>query len=231
MAKHLQILRSILPLALTAILTTGLVACATPEPEEPTPTPTAPEAVEEDTAEANGDFVAAEWAAPVTNPGDLLGTISGPDFQVDVYQVGTIAATTTGQFADPTTNEPIIDVGDELVFVNYVVTNTGSEDIPLSFTLVDVTATYGDWPYLQGMDSVVDFDLDEAMEINRAGLRTGVDEAPFIWEPGTSYSYGENFLYQSGSPIVFDASLTPADQDGDLIHDENRSAELATTIK
>ena len=39
------------------------------------------------------------------------------------------------------------------------------------------------------------------------------------------------FLYQSGSHIVFDASLTPADTDGDLIHDEKRSAELATTIK
>lgn len=229
MAKHVRILRSILPLALTAILTTGLVACTTPEPEGPAPT--APEVAEEDTAEANGDFVAAEWAAPVTNPGDLLGSISGPDFQVDVYQVGTIAATKAGQFVDPTTNEPIIDVGDELVFVNYVFTNTGSDDIPLSFTLIDVAATYDDWPYLQGMDSVVDFDLDEAMEINRAGLGSDAGESPFIWKPGTSFSYGENFLYQSGSPIVFAASLTPADKDGDLIHEEKRSAELAITIK
>lgn len=201
------------------------------EDEPDTSTSASPEAESPDTPVATGDFVAASWANPVTNPGDLLTTITGDGFQVDVYQVGTAAATKTGQFANPDTNKPIIEVGAELVFVNYIVTNTGTEDIPLSYSLVDVTARYADWPYLQGMDSVVDFALDEQMGINRSGLGTGDDDQPFVWEPGTSFSYGQNFLYEANGPITFSASLTPVDENGDLLHDLGQDVDAETTIK
>lgn len=227
----LRIARSLLPIAFAAVLTAGLVACSTPTPE-PTPESEAPEVVEEETApETSGDFTAASFAKPVTNPGELLDTFSGENFQVDVYQVDTAIAEKTGQFVNPDTNKPIIEIGAEIVFVNYVITNTGSEDIPLTYSLVDVTARYDDWPYMQGMDSVVSSELFGSMQVNDTGLGLDVGESPFIWEPGTSFSYGQNFLYQSGSPIVFTASLTPADEDGDLVHDEKQEIELATTIK
>jgi hypothetical protein len=232
----LRISRAIPILLVSGILVAGLTACAAPVDDDPKPDKS--ESVEETPVEeteeapvATGDFVAASWANPVTDPGELLTSVTGTNFQVDIYQVGTAAATKTGSFANPETNKPIIEVGAELVFVNYIITNTSDEDIPLSYSLVDVTARYADWPYLQGMDSITDFALDEQMNINRAGIAPGSSEAPFIWEPGTSFSYGQNFLYQANSPITFSAGLTPALDNGDLDHDKGQDVKVDTTIK
>lgn len=226
--------RSIAPALLSAALIVGLVGCA-PAAEPETSASPAPEPEASETSEsapvATGDYVAASWAKPITDPGELLTTITGEGFQVDIYQVGTAAATKTGNFANPDTNKPIIEVGAELVFVNYIVTNTSSEDIPLSYSLVDVDGRYESWPYLQGMDSVTDFDLDAQMNINNGALATGVGESPFIWEPGTSFSFGQNFLYEANGAITFEASLTPSLPDGDLDHDKNQRIEAATVIK
>jgi len=52
--------------------------------------------------------------------------------------VGTAAAASTGSFVDAETNTPLIEVGDEIVFVNYVVTNTGTESQKLTALLMDV---------------------------------------------------------------------------------------------
>jgi len=228
----MRIPRSATPVLLAAALTVGLVGCSTPaappaapEASEPAPTP------EETTAAPSGDGDAASFAKPVTTPGELLGSASGDGFTVDVYQVGTAAASKTGQFANPDTNAPIIEVGAELVYVNYVITNTGTEDIPLSYSLVTVNPRYDDWPYMQGMDSVVDSEQFETMEVNSTAMATGVGDAPFIWEPGTTFSYGINFLHQANSPIEFTVGLTPADESGDLVHDKKQELKIDTTIK
>ena len=231
----MRISRALPILLASGLLVAGLSACAAPVEEDTKPDTS--ESSEETPVEeteapvATGDYVAASWANPITNPGELLTSVTGTNFQVDIYQVGTVAATKTGSFANPDTNKPIIEVGAELVFVNYIVTNTSDEDIPLSFSLVDVTARYADWPYLQGMDSIVDSALDTQMNINRSALATGNLEAPFIWEAGTSFSYGQNFLYQANSPITFAAGLTPADESGDLNHDLAQDVSVDTTIK
>lgn len=222
--------RSVLTLLTAAAVVGTLVACAptaAPDIDETVDTPAVEEAAEEAPV-TNGDT--AEFAKPVTEPGELLTTITGEGFSVAVYQVGTEKATKVGQFATPDGN-PVIEVGADIVFVNYVVTNTGTADIPLGYSLVDVTARYDDWPYLQGMDSVVDSALFESLQVNSFPLGNGVGDAPFVWKPGTSFSYGQNFLYQAGSPIVFTATLIPVDDAGDLLHDERQEVEGATSIK
>ena len=163
-----------------------------PDTDEVVDAPVVEEAAEEAPV-TDGDT--AEFAKPVTEPGELLTTITGDGFSVAVYQVGTEKASKTGQFATPD-GKPVIEVGADIVFVNYVVTNTGTADIPLSYSLVDISARYDDWPYLQGMDSVVDSALFESLQVNSSPLATGVGDAPFVWKPGTSFSYGQNFLYQ-----------------------------------
>lgn len=227
----MRIPRTAAPFILAAALTVGLVGCTAPEPVASPETETTAPAPEETTAAPSGNGDAASFANPVTTPGELLSSAEGDGFKIDIYQVGTATASKTGQFANPDTNKPIIEVGAEVVYVNYVVTNTGTEDIPLSYSLVDVQARYDDWPYLQGMDSVVDSAQFAEMQVNSTGIATGVGEAPFIWEPGTSFSYGENFLYQSGSPIEFKVGLTPADESGDLNHDAKQEIVINTTIK
>lgn len=195
-------------------------------PEETTSTTEAEE--EESEPAASGDT--PEWAKPYETPGELLTTIEGENFEVAVYQVGVTQATKSGGFVDPDTNQPLIAEGDDIVFVNYVITNTSDEAIKLPFNLVSIDATYADWPYMQGMDSISDLTLYEEMKVNNSAFERGSTEAPFIWEPGTSFSYGDNFKYQAGSPITFEATLTPADDAGELLHDQRKEVAAEATI-
>ncbi len=173
----------------------------------------------------------AEWAEPYETPGELLTTIEGENFQVDVYQVDTTESPKDGSFVNPDTNEPILAEGDPIVFVNYVFTNTSDEDIPLSFSLVDVNAEYANWEWMQGMDTITDRDLWEEMGVLSTTVTPDGSEAPFIWEPGTTFAAGDNFHYQPGESITFTARLTPSDDEGDLVHDERQEVEVETTIK
>ncbi|WP_265521656.1 hypothetical protein [Oerskovia flava] len=247
----MRIPRTLAALSVTGLVLIGSAACADSEtPADATATTEAETADDADVSEeeteepaeeetedaeevdssASGDV--PEWANPVTTPGEQISSLSGDDFQVDVYQVGTTEATKTGQFADPETNEPLIDEGDEIVFVNYVITNTGDEPIQLGSSLVNISARYDDWPYMQGMDSIVDSELFEAQEVNDGGLAAGsyVDPSVYVFEPGQTFSYGQNFAYQSGSPITFSAVLVPVDSAGDLRHDVRQEVEGTGTI-
>ena len=239
----MHLARSLATAATVCLAVAGLTACsgdddATPDDAAPTvePSEEAPEPVEEEPEDeepaAPTDGSAAPWANPVTTPGDLLTTLSGDGFTVDVYQVGVTQATRTGSFVNPDTNEPIIPVGSDIVFVNYVVTNTGSAPLSLGSSLIQVKGTYDDWPWAQGMDSVTDFDLFEQMGVNVNAARPDAYVDPYVlaFEPGASYSVGANFAHQPGSPIVFTATLVPVDANGDLLHDARQEVSAPATI-
>lgn len=214
---------------------------ATPKPEstdsteetagaEVTESPESPESAESP-AEASASGGQPTWANPVTEPGELLSSIEAGDLTVDVYQVGTMPADDTGSFVDPGTNTPLIEVGDTLVFLNYVVSNNGAA-VDLGSSLVDVSARYDDWPYMQGMDGLTGDELWVAQGINEPGLSAeGYSEAGiYTFEPGQRFSYGDNFEHQPGSPITFDVTYIPVDAGGELLHDERVEAEGTATI-
>ena len=241
--------------AAASIAALGLAACSGDDAEETT-TPAVQEdspAAEETTDEAeettdeaeetteddseapeagSGDYTTAPWAYPVIGDGELLTTIELGDIVVEVFQVGVTQATKTGSFVDPEENEPIIDVGDDIVFVNYVVTNHG-DPVDLGSSLMAVSPRYDDWPYMQGMDSITDFELTEQMGVNRTVIAPGDRAAPMIYTLGTgeSFSEGDNFHYQAGSPITFEVRYTPVDDEGDLVHDDRVEAEGSATIE
>lgn len=242
----MRLTRSLTLAAALSLVVAGLGACSGAEPTAPpkedpaivepegkTP-PVAEDPVEEPAEEpvAVGDGTAASWAHPVTAEGELLTTVSGTGFTVDVYQVGVTQATRTGLFVNPETNEPIIPAGSDIVFVNYVVTNTGSEPLSLGSTLIQVEGTYDDWPYIQGMDTVTDFALFEQMGVNTSAARPDAYADPYVlvFEPGTSYSVGANFAHQPASPITFTATFVPVDSNGDLLHDQRQEVSGQATI-
>lgn len=218
----------------------GISACSGAEPTA-TPQKTPPAVEPEEQAEPEPDEAevepadggaAASWANPVTTNGELLTTLAGTGFTVDVYQVGVTQATRSGLWVDPDTQEPIIAEGSDIVFVNYVVTNTGSESLTLGSLLIQVEAKYDDWPYLQGMDTVSDFDLYEQMGVNVNGARPDAYADPYVlvFEPGTQYSVGSNFAHQPASPITFTATLVPVDENGELLHDARQEVTGQATI-
>lgn len=245
----MRISRGIATLSIAALTLVGVSACSSDEPEETTTTAEETEAPEPEETESEasepeedadsdeeaeapaGTGSAASWANPVTTPGTLLTTVTSDQFTLDIYQVGVTQATKTGQFVDPDGN-PIITEGSDIVFVNYVVTNTSGETIPLGASLVDVSPRYADWPYMQGMDSVVDSDLFEAQEVNSGAAAAGSYVDPYVlaWEPDTQFSYGENFRHQVGSPITFTVTMIPVDDQGELLHDQKVEVTADTTI-
>ena len=194
--------------------------------EEPTEEPT-----DEPTEEPAADGDKPEWARPYDTTGDLLATAEAGDVSVEIHQIGTAQAPKDGRFVDPDNNEPILKEGDEIVFVNYVVTNNG-DPIDLGSTLVDVTPRYADWKWMQGMDGATDSALYEEMEVNQSGIQPGTMADPTVYTLGSgqTFSWGDNFAYQPGGEITFTVRYTPVDENGDLVHDDRVEGEVTTNI-
>ncbi|MGJ9412898.1 hypothetical protein ACHAAC_09335 [Aeromicrobium sp. CF4.19] len=212
------------------LLTLGLTACSE-DAEEPTTTETPAAEETEEAAEPAAEGQPA-WANPIAEGGDVVATVDlGDDRSLEVRQMSVETATTTGNFVDPENNEPIVDEGDDVVYVNYVLTN-GGDPIDLGSSIFSVDARYDDWPYMQGMDGITDSELTESLGLYTSGVATGQMADPTVYTLGTgeSVAIGENFLYQEDSPISFDVSMTPVDAEGELLSDERIEAEGTGTI-
>lgn len=231
----MRITSGIAGIAIASAVVLGLGACsgAADETEDAASTESAAEdqAVTETEEPAEDDAASASgqpsWANPVSTGGELLTTVELENgITVEMYQVGTTEATETGNFVDPDTNEPLIDVGDEIVVVNYVVTNDG-DPIDLGASFVDIETRYDDWPWMQGMDGITDDEVYASMGVSDDVIATGQfsDDNVYTFGTGESYSIAENFIYQEGSPFTIDVSVTPVDENGDLVHDEKVEAE------
>jgi len=184
----------------------------------------------EEPAAASGDQ--PEWAHPVQTKGDKISTFEVGDITVDVYQVGTAKAPKQGSWVDPETNKPIIDKGDEIVFVNYVITNNG-KDVDLGSSLVSVKPRYDDWKYAQGMGGITDSALYEQMGVQSFGIVPGKNSENNVYTLGSGqqFTYGENFHHQANSPITFEATAVPVDAEGELLHDQRMEGKGTGTIK
>ena len=221
----MKLSRTLAVLATAAALTIGLAACTTATgggAGNPSPSSTAAGA---------GYGATASWASPLTTPGTLVTTVTGTNFKVDIFQVGTAVASKAGQFLDPQTGKPIISAGDKIVYVNYVFTNTGTTTISLGNDLAGVEPRYADWPFLQGMDSVADADQAKTEKVNLSAFGPSAGSSPFEWKPGTSFSYGENFTYESNSAISFTVTMIPVLASGDPNVAKKQIITASSTIK
>lgn len=236
----MRITRCLAATAALSLAVAGLSACSGDDAPRPEPTrsaePQAEKVVEEtpeepvDEPATEGDLPAAEWARPVSVVGDLLTTITSTSFKVDVYQVDVAQSTTDSMWVDPDTNEPILKKGDDIVILNYVFTNTSDRTILLPSLLIDVSAEYADWPWLQGMPPANDREQFEQRGVNYYAYEQGFT-SPYVLKPGESFAYGEAHIYQPGSAITFEAELTPADEAGELLFDQSEEASAEATIR
>lgn len=218
--------------AVATLALLGLAACGSDDEPKAESTPSASSSPSAEATESSAATEGAPaWAKPVTTPGEKIATVKAGDVTVDVYQVGTTKATKTGNFVDPKNNKPIIDTGDEIVFVNYVITNNG-DPIDLGSSLVDVSARYVDWPYLQGMDGITDNALYEEQDVQTSGVAPGAFAEPSVYTlgKGETFSYGENFRYEKGTKLDVEVTYTPVDAEGELLHDDRVEGKGQGTI-
>nr|WP_256869931.1 hypothetical protein [Paenarthrobacter ureafaciens] len=183
-----------------------------------------------DAGTSSGAYKAASWALPITDAGQKLGSIKGESFNVDIFQVATDVASKDSMFVDKETKENLLKKGDPVVYLNYVVTNTSSAEIPLSHSLVSPSAKYTDWKYLGGMPSDSSSDQFEKHGLTSRGTKLK-EEAPFKLGPGESFNIAENFAYTAGKEAEVKATLTPQGADGKLDHDKKEQAETTITLK
>lgn len=179
---------------------------------------------------SSGSRKLAAWARPISEAGDKLGTLKGASFSVDVYQTATDVSSKDSMSVDKETKENLLKKGDPIVYLNYVVTNTSSADIPLSHSLVTPKAKYPDWKYLGGMPSDPSSDGYEKHGLSSSGAKLK-EEAPFVLKPGESFNIAENFAYTAGKAVDIEATLTPAAADGKLDHEKKEKAETTVTLK
>ncbi|MDI2036054.1 hypothetical protein [Paenarthrobacter nitroguajacolicus] len=179
---------------------------------------------------SSGAYKVASWALPISDAGDKLGSLKGDSFSVDVFQVATDVNSKDSMFVDKETKENLLKKGAPIVYVNYVVTNTSSADIPLSHSLVTPTAKYTDWKYLGGMPSDSSSDGFEKHGLSSSGIKLK-EKDPFVLKPGESFNIAENFAYTAGKEAEISATMTPQDAAGDLDHDKKETAETTVTLK
>ncbi|MFJ6538942.1 hypothetical protein ACIQH5_22150 [Paenarthrobacter sp. NPDC091711] len=179
---------------------------------------------------SSGSYTVAAWALPISEAGDKLGTIKGDSFSVDIYQVATDVASKDSMFVDKETKENLLKKGDPVVYLNYVVTNTSSAEIPLSHSLITPNAKYTDWKYLGGMPSDSSSDGYKKHGLSSSGVKLK-EKDPFVLKPGESFNIAENFAYTAGKETEIKVTMTPQGADGDLDHDKKETAETTVTLK
>jgi hypothetical protein len=177
-----------------------------------------------------------EWAEALTVKGDKLTTIAVGDLTVDVYQVGTAKSTREGMYVHPDSGERVLKVGDELVVVNYVVTNVGSKPVPLPSILVDISVHFDSSKYYnspEGDSSVLEaMGLPSASKAIDRQSTSGSDNYVYILEPGQAYSVGDTFQRQEGNAVTFSVYYYPATADGKLDTDNKvDEVEAKATLK
>ncbi|MQW74481.1 hypothetical protein GHK92_01185 [Nocardioides sp. dk4132] len=224
-------------LSVAAVACTGLLALSACSGDSE------PEAKEAESSEAPAGDAAAEveatpvegqpdWANPLATGGELISTFDVGDITVEVHQVGTDTAERDGTFVNSETEEPLLAKGEEIVFVNYVITNNG-DPIDLGPSLVKITPRYDDWEYLIGMDSMFDADQFEELGVNIGALGPDGYREPAVYPfgAGETYSYAENFIYQENSPITFTAEAVPVDAEGESLQRKRLDGSGTATIR
>lgn len=237
--------KTLLGMGATALVAATLTACGGSTGAPDSPSPSASETVASASAStsasasatssasegtSSGAYKTATWALPITDTGDKLGTFKGDSFSVDIYQVATDTASKDSMFVDPDTKENLLKKGNPIVYVNYVVTNTSSAEIPLSHSLITPTAKYTDWKYMGGMPSDSSSDGFKKHNLTSSGVKLK-EEDPFVLKPGESFNIAENFAYAAGKEAKIEATMNPQGADGKLDHDKKETAETTVTLK
>lgn len=206
-----------------------------PAPEaEPETTDEPTEEPGDDAAEGGaggGDGSSPDWAAAVNTDGELLTTAEVGDLEVEIYQVDVVQSADDSITVDADTEEPLIAAGDDIVYINFVVTNTSDAPVDLGLGLVSTSAKYDDWAYLGGMPSVTDREQIEGLGLTNDGFAEGfANEAPYELGAGQSFNVATNFLYEQGGNVTFDIDYDQFDENGDRISDSGGEVEVEATL-
>lgn len=211
-------------MAASSLALFGVAACGGDEDSDSDSTATATATAEEteDPAEEEvapaGDGDTPDWANPVNVEGELMTSFEVGDLTVDAYEVAVDEATRSSVWADPDTDEPIVQEGDDVVIVNYVITNNG-DPINLNYSAIEPSLMYDDWEYMQA-PTVADNDLAEQYDVFIGSIAPGnTDMDAFRFGTGEQIATAEVTLYQPGNPFTISVDFPTVDESGERTGD------------
>jgi len=214
----------------TVTTTTTAPPVTTTTAPPPTTTTSASASSSGATTTGSGD-VAPEWAAPINRSGELLATGTFATFTVDVYQVAIQPVDEDSMFVDPDTGKNILPKGADVVFINYVFTNTSTQTFPLSYSGIQTTARYQDWPWMQGMPGESHSKQYDALGLHDMAMKAGAKEAPYLFAPGETFNIAQSYLYQGSKKLDVKFAVLSVGADGKLDHSKTINETLTVTVK
>lgn len=162
--------------------------------------------------------------------GEKLGGFTTDSWAVEVFQVGTAETTKDSMFVDKETGDNLLPAGAEVVYVNFVITNTSDADIQLGHSIASPELKSSTWKYMGGQPSFSDTAAYENLQLSSDAKQTGFD-APFVVAPGQTFAQASNIAYVPGDKVAASVRLTPVDDEGQLLHDKKEEGTVEVTIK
>jgi len=120
--------------------------------------------------------------------------------------------------ADPDSNEPLIQEGDQVLIYQYIMTNTSDETIPLSTSLMQMSEEYAGSKFIHGATAISDSSWLDELGLHDIGVAEMDDNGIYLLEPDESVAHASIFEFQEDE-LTIKADVTPVDDDGDLDHD------------
>lgn len=150
----------------------------------------------------------AEWARPVSRSGEKIMTLDGNPFSVDVYLSDVIKAPADSSESGGPGGGPLVRQGDEVMLLNFVITNTGA-DTELSSLRPNVNARY---PALKNHSTGTWKTTDDVLELlDEHGLHVTPNQdghqGPYRFAHGEEYSYGTMLRYVDGKKLALSLSF------------------------
>lgn len=149
---------------------------------------------------------AADWARPISDRGEKIMTLDGNPFSVDVYLSDVVTA--PADSSDSGAGSPLVRRGDDVMLLNFVVTNTGA-DTELTSLRPTINARYPDLKnHASGTWSGTD-DVRELLDDHGLHLTPNKDghEGPYRFAHGESYAYGNMLRYVEGEKLALSVTF------------------------
>lgn len=168
------------------------------------------------------------WAAGSLDAGEKIGSLKTKNFSVDVYQVG------TGKLKEDTTgyNDPKKDLkaGTEVVYANFVFTNTSSKAIDLSTGLGTPRLVMQGWTSAGAMPGELDDSVFKPLGLSTMGYAF-LAKPPYTVKPGETFSQATSVQYKAGWKGKATVEIKPGNKQGTLSGDPAETGEGSITLK
>ncbi len=171
------------------------------------------------TAASTVGFTLAPWAADFAVSGTPLKSVDLGLLRVDMFYSGTAPSPVDGQWFGEREDDLLINAGDPLALLTFVVTNQGGTTV-LTEELVEVFLVYEEHPHYGGMEQIKDADFFSAHQMPVSTISAG--EPPFVLAPNESFAFATSILHQSDETLEVTLFYVPVNEEEGTVEHGNR---------